>query len=207
MNKPTCPLIYRGKDETLWGDIVFCVLYSTDTVYHLKRDGHLRIFSNIPQQEVLRITFNINMGTWLSLSFQEALQYLEDHNVPTESFKKLECFSKQEESMPLKAGICISCQKNKQAPNSKICVDCQELATGTETISYPSHWPPRFYLSNDPCDVIQGMCCCGSVHTLEQDWVLRNLEDYGRHPNSHDVDARLKKQRDDNLRRAFGGDD
>jgi hypothetical protein len=50
----------------------------------------------------------------------------------------------------------------------------------TETIlPIPDHWPPHYNANTSPCDIIQGPCACGAWHQLDDDWVLKNLQQYG----------------------------
>ena len=43
----------------------------------------------------------------------------------------------------------------------------------------PDHWPPRWNVCSDPCDMIDGPCACGAGHHLDDDWVLDFIERYG----------------------------
>jgi hypothetical protein len=35
-------------------------------------------------------------------------------------------------------------------------------------ICYPVDWPKRFNGNNEPCDMLQGPCCCGAWHNLSE---------------------------------------
>ena len=37
------------------------------------------------------------------------------------------------------------------------------------TIKYPEGWSKNYNASGEPCDMLQGPCCCGATHSV-QDW-------------------------------------
>lgn len=43
----------------------------------------------------------------------------------------------------------------------------------------PAHWPPRYNGYNDPCDTIDGPCCCGAWHVLGEEWVTDHIDKFG----------------------------
>ena len=35
-----------------------------------------------------------------------------------------------------------------------------------DIMRYPDHWPKRYNACSEPCDVIDGPCCCGAWHSV-----------------------------------------
>ncbi len=46
-------------------------------------------------------------------------------------------------------------------------------------IEYPSHWDPHYNGHREPCDMIEGPCCCGAWHSIDEDWVKDLVNKYG----------------------------
>jgi hypothetical protein len=38
----------------------------------------------------------------------------------------------------------------------------------SQLICYPSDWPKHFNANTEPCDMLQGPCCCGAWHDLNE---------------------------------------
>lgn len=45
-------------------------------------------------------------------------------------------------------------------------------------IEYPENWPPHYNACNEPCDMIEGPCCCGAWHDLDEEWIKKNTEEF-----------------------------
>ena len=54
----------------------------------------------------------------------------------------------------------------------------------SDIVVVPRHWPPRYNVCTDPCDMLQGPCACGAFHFLDEKWVLNGLKAYGIKPDS-----------------------
>lgn len=52
--------------------------------------------------------------------------------------------------------------------------------------TYPTHWP-KYYNSNEPCDMIYGPCCCGATHSLGEEWVQKYIKEYGINQNEEEI--------------------
>jgi hypothetical protein len=45
---------------------------------------------------------------------------------------------------------------------------------------YPDHWPKRYNVCSDPCDLISGPCCCGAWHDAEEEeWIKSVIVSHG----------------------------
>ena len=42
-------------------------------------------------------------------------------------------------------------------------------------ILYPEHWPPYVNGTGRPCDMLQGPCCCGAWHDLNE-WGIESIK-------------------------------
>ncbi|KKN70866.1 hypothetical protein LCGC14_0426490 [marine sediment metagenome] len=46
-------------------------------------------------------------------------------------------------------------------------------------MEYPKHWQKRCNVCSEPCDMIDGPCCCGAWHDLKEEWVCSMIAEYG----------------------------
>lgn len=46
-------------------------------------------------------------------------------------------------------------------------------------VGYPDHWPKYYNGESEPCNMIEGPCCCGGWHTVDEDWVQELIERHG----------------------------
>lgn len=63
---------------------------------------------------------------------------------------------------------------------------CDEESEVYSTIPIPKHWP-----RHRRCSVIRGVCKCGEVHSLEEEWVVEGIVEHGAPPSSpeHEKEA------------------
>lgn len=47
------------------------------------------------------------------------------------------------------------------------------------TTGYPDHWPKRYNACTEPCDMLEGICACGSWHDRWEDWAQEMIATYG----------------------------
>lgn len=83
-----------------------------------------------------------------------------------------------------------------------------------DIMRYPDHWPKKYNACSEPCDVIDGPCCCGAWHCVEEDWVQSMIVAYGaeilillrwtKNDSTFTVEKNQRKRTDDDLRGVFG---
>lgn len=96
MAKPTYPLICRHATLDIFVDETALVVWLSDnSIVYCKKDGSIRVPSMCHKIAIDHTILATKTQAWVSLSFVDAVKYLEDHNVPTKNFEEMDCFAKE----------------------------------------------------------------------------------------------------------------
>lgn len=89
------PLICRHAKMPIYICSTALVIVLSDTiVVYYSKTGTIKVLQTLSVDRAVERTIeNVDKQTWLSLSIQEAIEYLDDNNVPTRNFISLAGFA------------------------------------------------------------------------------------------------------------------